>query len=189
VKQVQECNGESSYRRYLDGEKDAFSDIINLYKKGLIGFIFRHVGNPDIAEDISEDCFVALIVHPNKYKFKSSLKTYLYGIAHNKVKEHFRRNKYVSFVPLEDANELCSSGSTEDEAVKTENRKMINQAFSYLAKDYCEVLYLHYFEDMSYEDIGKIMKKSPKQIYNLVFRAKNMLREKLEKDGFIYEEP
>ena len=77
---MQEYNGESSYRRYLSGEKEAFNEIITLYKKGLIGFIFRHVGNLDVAEELSEDCFVELIVNPGRYKFKSSLKTYLYAI-------------------------------------------------------------------------------------------------------------
>lgn len=81
-----ENNGESSYRRYIKGEKEAFDEIINLYKTGLIGFIFCRIGDMALAEDISEDCFVELIVNPTRYKFKSSLKTYLYGIAHNKTK-------------------------------------------------------------------------------------------------------
>ncbi len=97
---MQENNGISSYRRYLEGDKEAFNDIIHLYKKGLIGFIYRYVGNVDVAEDISEDCFVELIVNPHKYKMKSNLRTYLYGIAHNKIKEYFRRNKIVSFVSI-----------------------------------------------------------------------------------------
>ena len=185
---VQEHNGESSYRRYLEGEKEAFNEIITLYRKGLIGFILRHVGNEDLAEELSEDCFVELIVNPGRYRFKSSLKTYLYGIAHNKLKEYYRRNKSVSFVSLEEAGELYSSDSTDNEVVTAENRRMIHRALVSLPKDYCEVLYLHYFEDMPYEDIGKVMKKNAKQVYNLAFRAKHALKEIFERDGFIYED-
>lgn len=65
---------------------------------------------------------------------------------------------------------------------------MINKALLSLPKDYREVLYLLYFDEMSYEEISKIMKKSVKQIYNLAFRGKTMLKKILEKDGFIYEE-
>ena len=186
---MREHNGESSYRRYLEGEEGAFDDIINTYKKGLISFVLRHVGNWDVAEELSEDCFVELIVNPGRYKFKSSLKTYLYAVAHNKVKEHFRRNKSASFVPLEDAEELYSFHNTENEAENSENKRMIYLALSKLPRDYREVLHLHYFEDMPYEDIGKIMKKNTKQVYNLAFRAKNALKKFFEKDGFIYEEP
>lgn len=185
---MQECNGASSYHRYLKGDKKAFDDIINLYKKGLMIFIHQHVGNLDVAEDISEDCFVELIVNPHRYKFKSSLKTYLYGIAYNKIKEYYRRKKTVSFVSFEDVSELFSSNDTSNHVIKTEDQNMINHAFSCLPKDYCEVLYLRYFENMSYEDIGKVMKKNVKQIYNLASRAKKQIKEILERDGFIYEE-
>lgn len=185
---MHENNGESSYRRYLEGDKEAFNEIINLYKKGLIGFIFYRVGNIDIAEDISEDCFVELIVNPTRFKFKSSLKTYLYGIAYNKIKQYFRWNKSASFISIEDIQEISSSDNTDDDIVESENREMINAALSHLPKDYREVLYLFYFEEMSYEDISKIIKKNVKQVYNLAFRGKNALKNVLEKDGFIYEE-
>jgi len=181
-------NGESSYRRYLNGDKEAFDRIIVLYKKGLIGFIFRHVGDIDVAEDLSEDCFVELIINPKKFKFKSSLKTYLYGIAHNKVMMYFRRNKTASFISIEDAGELVSSDDTSSEALKAKTSEMINQALLQLPKDYRAVLHFHYFEEMPHEEIGIIMRKNAKQIYNLVFRARNALKNILEKDGFIYEE-
>lgn len=42
---MQENSGADSYRRYLEGDKEAFRDIIQLYRKGLIGFIYRYVGN------------------------------------------------------------------------------------------------------------------------------------------------
>ncbi len=185
---MEENNGASSYHRYLEGNKEAFNDIIYLYRKGLIGFIYRYVGAVDVAEDLSEDCFVELIVNPQKYKMKSSLKTYLYGIAHNKIKQYFRRKKVVPYVSMEDAGELLSSDHIGNDIIKSETQTMIYQALSGLPKDYCEVLYLHYFEDMSYEDIGKVMRKNTKQVYNLAARAKKKLKENLEKDGFVYEE-
>jgi RNA polymerase sigma-70 factor (ECF subfamily) len=188
VNGVQEINGESSYHRYLNGEKEAFDEIIELYKNGLVGFILRHIGNYDVAEDISEDCFVELIVNPGKYKFKSRLKTYLYGIAHNKIKMYYRRNK-LSAIPLEDAAELMSSYNVEDLAFKSENKKIIYLSLSKLPKEYSEVLHLHYFEELSYDDIAKVMKKNTKQIYNLAFRAKNALKNVLKQEGFTYEEP
>ena len=188
VNELHEHNGESSYRRFLEGEKEAFDDIINLYKQGLIGFIIRNVGNADIAEDISEDCFVELIVNPGRYKFKSSLKTYLYAIAHNKVKEHFRRNKSAS-VSLEDIEDYLPVGNATNAIIAAENKEMLNRALSKLPKDYRDVLHLHYFEDMPYDVIEKIMRKNSKQVYNLAFRAKKLLKEILEQEGFIYEEP
>lgn len=71
--------------------------------------------------------------------------------------------------------------------IRSELQTTIYQALSGLPKDYCEVLYLRYFEDMSYEDIGRVMRKNTKQVYNLAARAKKKLKEQLEKEGFVYE--
>ena len=57
-----------------------------------------------------------------------------------------------------------------------------------LPKDYKTVLYLIYFEDMSYNEIEKIMKKNNKQIKNLAYRARLSLKEILRREGFNYEE-
>ena len=184
-----ENNGESSYRRYLEGDKEAFDEIIHLYKKGLVSFIFCRVGNIDMAEDISEDCFVELIVNPTRYKFQSSLKTYLYAIAHNKTKEHFRRNKSTALVSIEDIGEICSTEDIHSIIDQAESKEMIKASLMVLPKDYREVLHLLYFHEMSYEDVAKIMKKNVKQIYNLAFRGKTTLKNILEKGGFIYEKP
>lgn len=184
---MQENNGANSYHRYLEGNKEAFDDIIHLYRRGLIGFIYYYVGNKEVAEDISEDCFVELIVNPRKYKMKSNLKTYLYGIAHNKIKEYFRRKKVISFVPIEDANEILSDDNTG--IFNSDKQATIRRVLFGLPKDYSEVLYLHYFEDLSYEKIGTVMRKNAKQIYNLAARAKKKLKENLVKEGFVYEEP
>ena len=56
-------NGESAYRRFLDGDEAAFSLVMEIYKNNLIFFINRYVRNFAIAEEISEDVFVELLIH------------------------------------------------------------------------------------------------------------------------------
>lgn len=50
-------NGESSYRRFLDGENDAFGEILDMYRESLIFFINRTVNDFAVAEDIAADSF------------------------------------------------------------------------------------------------------------------------------------
>ena len=69
-------NGADSYRRYLDGEQEAFGEIVDLYRENLIFFIHRYVNNLDTAEDLAEDVFVELIVHPGRFEGKCSLNTF-----------------------------------------------------------------------------------------------------------------
>ena len=69
------------YKEFLNGNKDAFDRIVNKYKNNLIYFITRYVKDPEIAEDIFQDCLLYLLENKEKYDFKYSLKTYLYTIA------------------------------------------------------------------------------------------------------------
>ena len=61
---------------------------------------------------------------------------------------------------------------------------MLNEGLSKLNEDYRRILILLYFENMTHEQVSKVMKKSKKQVYNLVERAKKALKEELIKMGF-----
>lgn len=62
-------NGVSSYRRFLEGEKSAFSELLDLYRDNLIFFINRTIHNLHVAEELAADCFVELLIHPKRYNF------------------------------------------------------------------------------------------------------------------------
>lgn len=177
--------GQLLYRQYLDGDKSAFEKLISLYNENLIFFITRYVHSLDVAEDIAEDCFVELIVHPHRYNFKVSLKTYLFTVARNKAVDNIRHNSVINLMPLD---EQCAKSaeyiSFENDMLRNEERKAVNAAVSRLKKDYGTALHLVYFEELSYEETGRIMHKTRKQVENLVYRAKNELRKILTEEGW-----
>ena len=76
----------------------------------------------------------------------------------------------------------------EESIIKDDEHRNIHREIKKLPKDYATVLYLIYFEDLSYDEISKIMKKNNKQIKNLAYRARLALKETLGKEGFSYEE-
>ncbi len=95
-------NGAASYRRFIDGDQEAFGEIVDLYRENLIFFIHRYVNDLDTAEDLAEDAFVELIVHPERFEGKSSLKTFLFAIARNKAVDWLRNPTRMHRVPLVD---------------------------------------------------------------------------------------
>lgn len=176
-------NGESSYRRFLDGDESAFGELLDMYSENLIFFINRYVGNVAVAQEISEDVFVELLIHKRRYNFKSSLKTYIYTIARNKavsyVRRAARRPEFAyEYIELEE-----DRISIEDEFIKKEEMRRLHESLGNLNSDYRTVLHLIYFESMSYEEAAKVMKKSKKQIENLSYRAKQALKKDLEKEA------
>ena len=84
-------NGESSYRRFLDGDNNAFGEVVDIYKDSLIFFINRYVHNFAVAEELAQDVFVELLLHKRRYNFKTSLKTYIFTIGRNLAVSYIRK--------------------------------------------------------------------------------------------------
>ena len=90
--------GESSYRQYLDGDKDKFKVLVEYYGANLIYFINGYVKNIFVAEDLMEETFCDLVYYKHRYKGKSSFKTYLFSIARNKAVDYLKsKERNVEF--------------------------------------------------------------------------------------------
>ncbi len=178
---------EDCYREFADGNRDAFVKIVEEFREKLICFINRYVDNYSLAEDLSEDVFVEVLMHPGRYNYKTSLKTYLFTIGRNKAIDYIRKNKRIFYGEL-DTDFAGVAESFEEKYCKEEVEKAMLRLLSELKEEYRIVLYLLYFEEMSYEEVGRIIHKSNKQVTNLAYRAKQTMREALRKEGFEYEE-
>ena len=176
-------NGESSYRRFLNGDERAFSEIIELHKDNLIFFINRYVRNIAVAEELAEDVFAELLIHKRRYNFKTSLKTYIFTIGRNKAVSYVRKCVRHPECAYEYIENESDRRSLEDEFIQKERERELHKALNKLNEDYRTVLHLIYFEEMSYANAAKVMKKNTKQIENLVYRARNTLKKELEKEA------
>ena len=173
-------NGESSYRRFLDGDESAFREIVDMHSENLIFFINRYVNNIPVAQELSEDVFVEILIHKRRYNFKTSLKTYLFAIGHNKAVSYVRRCARRPEYAYEYIENEADRKNLEDEFIRKEQERELHQALGRLKSEYRTVLHLVYFENMSNEEAGSVMKKNRKQIENLLYRAKQALRKELE---------
>jgi len=103
--------------------------------------------------------------------------------------DYIRRESKYGYVSIEDVNyDLCEARQLEEWIVKDEQQRELMGAVNVLPEGYRSVLHLLYFEEMSYEQIGRILKKSAKQVKNLAYRARQALKAELERRGFVYEE-
>ena len=175
-------NGESSYRRFLDGEERAFDEIMRQYRDSLTFFINRYVDDYDTAEDIAIDVFMYITLHPHRYNFKVSLKTYLFMLGRSRALDYLRKKKRRREVPLtEKENELCYEFQSLIE--KAENGRIISQAIDKLPTDMKTAIHLVYFEQLTYKEAASVMKKNVKQVDNLIYRGKKELSAILGKEG------
>ncbi len=177
-------HGACSYRRFLDGEESAFDEIMKELFHGLVFFVDRYVHDVHAAEDIAIDAFSDLIVHKHRYNFKVSLKTYLYMVGRSRALDYIKHRKVIEFTELTEETEVFSEEKTLEEQVLVEERKrVVNAAIARLSEDMRVAIHLIYFEEMTYEEAAKVMKKNRKQVDNLLYRAKKELRTLLGEDG------
>lgn len=181
-------NGASSYRRFLEGDKNALTEIIRDYRDGIVLYVCSFTQNICIAEEIAEEVFIKLYVKKPEFSGKSTFKTWLYSIGRFTAVDYIRKNSKLVSVPIDDFYSLEDKTEIEKNYIKDEQRIMLHKAMQNLASDYRQVLYLIYFEDFDTSQTAKIMHKTNRQITYLLYRAKKSLKSELERKGFSYEE-
>ena len=177
-------NGACSYSRYLDGDRDAFEEIMKELFPSLLYFINSYVHDEHTAEDLAIDAFTELIVHPRRYNFKVTLKTYLFTLGRSRALDHLKRKKIIEFCPLSPAEDRAETETPQSLLEKEERILAVRKAIESLAPDIREAVYLVYLEEMTYNEAAQIMKKSKKQIDNLLYRGKKELKNTLGKELF-----
>lgn len=175
-------NGACSYRRYLEGDESAFDEIMIELFDNLVFFINRYVHDLHTAEDLAVEAFSELIVHKQRYNFRVTLKTYLFMIGRSRALLYLKRSKHRLNEPLSAAENTASDEDVENNFWQDEKKRLINEAVSALPEDMRIAVHLVYFEDLSYEEAARVMKKNKKQIDNLLYRAKKELRTTLRKE-------
>ena len=86
------------YNMFLNGNKVAFDEIIKMYRNSLTTFIMKFVRNIEVAEDLTQDTFLYMLINKKEYDFRYSLKTYLFTIARCKAINYLKKqNRRIEF--------------------------------------------------------------------------------------------
>lgn len=151
-------------------------DALTFYINGYIHDIHE-------AEDLMIEAFSRMICAKPRLS-QNGFKAYLYKIARNLALRYVRKRRRYCFFSLEGLDDDPKSEVLVETVVQSgEQRRILRKCMKQLSDDYCEALYLSYFENMSYSQAAKVMGKSIKQIDHLLQRGKKKLRPLLEREG------
>ena len=177
------------YSRYVDGDDEAFVDLIRQYKDGLIFYLDSFTHNIFEAEDLAQETFVKIAIHKPFFSPRAQFKTWLYTIARNLAIDWLRKQAKQNTLSLESAGDMpADEMSLEQNYLRQEKRIVVRRALRRIKCDYSQVLYLIYFEGFNNAQAAKIMKKSKRQIENLLYQAKKALKSELCKEALFDEE-
>jgi RNA polymerase sigma-70 factor (ECF subfamily) len=172
-----------SYRRFLEGDERAIDAIMEELFFPLVFFVNRYVRDLPAAEDIAMDAMTELFVHRRRYNFKVTLKTYVFLLGKSRALNWLKHRKSLRETELIEAEDLAEESELERRALDSERKRTVNAALARLPEDQRLAVHLVYFEELSYEEAARIMKKDRKQVDNLLYRAKNALRAILGEEG------
>ena len=78
---------------YKNGDASAFEHLYARHKGPVYRYVLRHCTDKNIAEELFQDIWMKLINARERYEVKAAFKTYLYQVAHNRIIDHFRKEK------------------------------------------------------------------------------------------------
>lgn len=181
---MEEKTDKQLYKEFILGNKNSFEEIVIRHKDSIIYFIQRYVKSIDIAEDLAQDVFVYILVNKRSYKFEYSLKTYLYTIAKSKALNYIKREKKIvqlDEMQFEELEEL------EEKVFKNEKADNLRKCINKLKIEYQNAIYLADIEELSYKEIGHILKKTEASVKVLIHRARKTLEKMIKEEGYKYE--
>ena len=177
---------------YKGGNREVFKELIDKYTPSLYNFTVR-LTDKENTPDIIQDVFIKIWKNLNAFDIeKSSFKTWLFVVAKNTIVDFWRKsknpegkNKILSFSDLEDKNndyvfsENIQDGSLLPDEIlqKLQDKELLNKLIDKLPENYKIVLVLHYQEEMTFEEVGKILGKPQNTVKSYHHRAIIKLRE------------
>ncbi len=180
-------NDEGLILSYKDGDQEALKSLIEKYTSPVYNFVARLAGRGN-AEDITQETFIKVWKNLSKFDVaKASFKTWIFTIAKNTALDFLRKKKILNFSDLEnndpELNEASFADNIPDERIlpsealqKLQDAEFLNSILEILPATHRAVLVLHYQEEMTFDEIGKVLGKSINTVKSQHRRALEVLR-------------
>ncbi len=166
------------------GDERAFAAFYREHQGGLYRFGLLMSGSRQIAEEVVQEVFLALIREPSRYdSARGSLSSYLYGMARNQVLRSLRRER--PYVPLVEESEGAGTDArlTKDdllaETARKEAIRRVRRAVFALPVHYREVVVLCDFQEMTYAEAARVLDCPVGTVNSRLYRGHALMVERL----------
>ena len=176
--------------RLIAGRDAALNDLMERHATPVFHFLCRMVGNEDDANDLAQETFVRVFRARASFRTSEKFSTWLYTIAANLARNHFRwrsRHPNVS-LDTETGETEQTFGSTlpandpapNEQALTAERAEAVRTAVSKLPEDLREAIVLCEWEERTVAEAAAILEATPKAVESRLYRARQILRERLK---------
>lgn len=171
--------------RILRGEQSLYADLVKRYQSFVFTIALRYTPIREDAEEIAQDVFVKAYRNLADFRGESKFSTWLYTIVSTSCITFLRKKKLDTHsLDNEHVFEVADNQDSGFRANQVEQKskvQMVNEAIKLLSADDAKLITLFYKGEQSLEEIGKIIGAEPNTVKVKLHRARQRLKEKMEK--------
>ncbi|MEJ7809093.1 MAG: sigma-70 family RNA polymerase sigma factor [Gemmatimonadaceae bacterium] len=175
------------------GREEAFRELVRRYERPVFSLVYRMVRDREAAEDLSQETFIKVLNHIDRYRPEFKLSSWLFKIANNVTIDYLRKRQ-LSTVSIDGSPHAATMADAEatsfdvearqesalDEIESRELGSAIERAIAKLRPEYRSCIMLRHVEGRSYEEIATILDLPLGTVKTYIHRARHELRDALE---------
>ena len=158
------------------GDRGAFAELVGFCQPRLRAYLNRMLAAPHQVDDVSQEVWLDIFRDLARLLDPAAFMPWLYRIAHNRCARTMRREHPAR--SIDDAGEALEQPVEEE--FSAEDAEAVHAALERLTAEHREVLLLRFLEDMSYDDIAKVVGCPIGTVRSRIYNAKAALRKLLE---------
>jgi RNA polymerase sigma factor (sigma-70 family) len=176
--------------RLIAGQDAALNDLMERHATPLFHFLCRMLGHEDDANDLAQETFVRVFRARASFRTNEKFSTWLYTIAANLARNHFRwraRHPNVSLEAETGESEQTLGGTlpaegpaSNEQALAAERAAAVRTAVGQLPEDLRVAMVLCEWEERSVAEAASILETTPKAVESRLYRARQHLRKCLK---------
>jgi len=176
--------------RLMSGQDAALNDLMERHATAIFHFLCRMLGNEDDANDLAQETFVRVFRSRDRFRPGEKFSTWLYTIAANLARNHFRWRARHPDLSLEiEAGETgqslggtlpASTPTPNEQALAAERAAAVRAAVGKLPEDLREAIVLCEWEELGVAEAATILETTPKAVESRLYRARQILRVRLK---------
>lgn len=179
----------------VEGDTNAFAILVDRYKDLVFTLALRMLKNREEAEEVAQDTFIKTYKSIETFKGDSKFSTWIYRVAYNTSLDRIKKNrKHLNNVEINEftAHQVVTIDNALDNMEVKEREEAIQRCIDELPSEESFLLTLYYFDDLSLNEISKIVGITANSIKVKLFRSRKklatILKSQLEPETIEYYE-
>lgn len=174
------------WTRFVEGDHSSYRRLFKEYYKGLYGYGLKLRNDPQLVEDCIQELFINIWERREDLRHITSPNVYLYVSLRRNILSQKKKESRLQEIARESNENFDIHFGIEELLIKNESKKEqkeeLQKALNQLSNQQKEVLYLHYYNGMSYGEIEEILAINRQSVRNHMYRAMQTLRSVLDID-------